>query len=165
MEEHLKRRPPKTPFSEEKIRSLRAEAIQKIKSTFLPDEKIIKILLIGSSIKNTFGKYEPPGFRGSLFSDFDFLFFVEDAFEIPDWLTRERDGRPFPEQFSDANLAFRQKNFVQNQYDAEIFFIRKSTWKNPEIQALGERKNTGIPMTPDSQHKHWIIYSREDQIR
>ena len=76
MEEHLKKRPQKKVFSKEEINSLRNQAIDKIKSKLLPDDKIIKIVLIGSSVKNTFGEYNPPGFRGSLFSDFDFIVFI-----------------------------------------------------------------------------------------
>ncbi|MFQ5540743.1 MAG: hypothetical protein ACE5F4_00645 [Candidatus Paceibacteria bacterium] len=155
MEEHLKKRPQKKVFQKEKIDSLRNQAIEKIKSKLLPDEKIIKIILIGSSVKYSFGEYEPPGFRGSLFSDFDFIVFVKDDFEILEWLDREPDGKPFPDE--NMNLAYRNKRFVEDKYDVEVFFIRKSNAQDPEIQELGEL--AGIPMTSDSKHKHIIVYS------
>ena len=157
MEEYLKKRPQKKVFQKEEIDSLRNQAIEKIKSKLLPDEKIIKIILIGSSLKNSFGEYEPPGFRGSLFSDFDFIVFVEDNFKIPKWLDREPDGKPFPDD--SMNLAYRNKNFINNKYDVEVFFIRKSNMQDSKIQKLGEL--AGIPMTSDSKHKHLIVYSRE----
>ena len=50
MEEHLKKRPQKKVFQKEEIDSLRNQAIEKVKSKLLPDEKIIKIILIGSSV-------------------------------------------------------------------------------------------------------------------
>ena len=154
MEEHLKKRPPKKIFPTEEIDSLRNQAVEKIKSKLLPDEKIIKVTMIGSSLKNSFGEYEPPGFRGSLFSDFDFIVFVEDDFEIPSWLDREPDGKPFPDD--NMNLAYRNKKFIDDKYDIEVFFIRKSNMQDSKIQELGEL--AGIPMTSDSNHKHLIIH-------
>ncbi|MFA5047724.1 MAG: hypothetical protein WC516_01640 [Patescibacteria group bacterium] len=120
MEEYLKKRPQKKVFSKKKIDRLRNQAIDKIKAKFLPDEKIIKIILVGSSIKDSFGKYDPPGFRGSLFSDFDFIVFVEDDYQIPKWLDRELDGKPFLND--DLNLAYRNKKFIDDKYDVEVFF-------------------------------------------
>jgi hypothetical protein len=157
MEEHLRKRPDKKIFSEELISVLRETAVDKIKSKLLPDKKIIKIILIGSSVKNTFGEYEPPGFRGSLFSDFDFIVFVDDDYEIPRWLDREPDGKPFPDD--KLNLAYRNKNFVEGKYDVEVFFVRKSDMQDSKIQELGEL--AGIPMTKESKRKHLIIYSRD----
>ena len=157
MEEHLKKRPQKKVFPKVKIDSLRNQAIEKIKSKLLPDEKIIKIILIGSSLKNSFGEYEPPGFRGSLFSDFDFIVFIEDDFKIPKWLDKEPEGKPFPN--SAMNLAYRNKNFIDDKYDVEVFFIRKSNMHDPKIQELGEL--AGIPMTQDSKHKHLVVYSKK----
>ena len=157
MEEHLKKRPQKKVFPKEEIDSLRNQAIEKIKSKLLPNEKIIKITLIGSSVKKSFGEYEPPGFRGSLFSDFDFIIFVDDDFEIPKWLDREPDGKPFPDD--NMNLAYRNKKFIEDKYDVEVFFIRKSNAQNIEIQRLGEK--AGIPMTSDSKNKHLIVYSKD----
>jgi predicted nucleotidyltransferase len=154
MEEHLKKRPQKKVFQKKEINSLRNQAIEKIKSKLLLDEKIIKIILIGSSVKNSFGEYEPPGFRGSLFSDFDFIVFVEDNFEIPTWLDREPDGKPFPDD--SINLAYRNKKFIDNKYDVEVFFIRESNAKDLKIQKQGEE--AGIPITSDSKHKHLIVY-------
>jgi len=157
MEEYLKKRPNKKIFSEKLIGVLRKRVIDKIESKLLPDKKIIKIILIGSSVKNTFGEYEPPGFRGSLFSDFDFIVFVDDDYEIPKWLGWEPGGKPFPDD--KLNLAYRNKKFVDGKYDIEVFFIRKSDGQNFKIQELGEL--AGIPMTPESKHKHLIIYYRD----
>ena len=157
MEEYLKKRPQKKVFPKEEIDSLRNQAIDKIKSKLLPDDKIIKIILIGGSVKNTFGKYNHHGFRGSLFSDFDFIVFVEDDYEIPQWLDREPDGKPFPDD--NMNLAYRNKKFIENKYDIEVFFIRKSNMEDSKIQELGEL--AGIPMTSDTKHKHLIIYSKD----
>jgi len=154
MEEHLKNRPQKKIFHIKKINKLRAKAIDKIKSKLLPNEGIIKIILIGSSIKSSFGKYEPPGFRGSLYSDFDYIVFVEDNYKIPSWLDREPDGKPFPEE--SLNLAYRNKKFIDNKYDVEVFFIKRSNLQDSKIQKLGEQ--AGIPMTPNSKHKHIVIY-------
>jgi len=157
MEKYLRKRPRKRVFPKEKIDSLRNQAIDKIKSRLLPDNKIIKIVLIGSSVKNSFGEYEPPGFRGSLFSDFDFIVFVDDNYEIPRWLDREPDGKPFPED--SMNLSYRNKRFIEDKYDFEVFFIRKSNIQDSKIQELGEL--AGIPMTSDTKNKHSVIYSKD----
>ncbi|MFH1456288.1 MAG: hypothetical protein ABIF40_05050 [archaeon] len=111
---------------------------------------------MGSSVKGTFGKYEPPGFRGSLYSDFDFIVFVEDNYPIPKWLDREPDGKPFSKD--ELNLAYRNEKFIQDTYDVEVFFIRKSNMTNHKIQKLGEL--AGIPMSDKSNHKHSVIYSK-----
>jgi hypothetical protein len=157
MEEHLEKRPPKRVFSAGKIDNLRKQAIEKIKSKLLPNNEIIKILLIGSSVKNSFGEYEPPGFRGSLFSDFDFIVFIEDDYEIPKWLDKDPNGKPFPND--KLNLAYRNNKFVESKYDIEIFFVRRKNMMNVKIQELGER--AGIPMTSDSNHKHLVVYSKD----
>ncbi len=156
MEEHLKERPAKMIFSEEEISKLRNKAIEKIKSKLLPNEGIIKIILIGSSVKNSFGEYEAPGFRGSLFSDFDFVIFIEDDYNIPQWLDKEPTGKPFPED--DMNLAYRSQKFIENKYDAEIFFIRKENMQSENVQQLGEA--AGIPMTPNSNHKNIVVFEK-----
>ncbi|MFH1426055.1 MAG: hypothetical protein ABIG66_01330 [Candidatus Kerfeldbacteria bacterium] len=156
MEDHLKERPPKKTFSKKTIDALRDKAIDKIKAQLLPDEEVLRIVLIGSSIKESFEEYRPPGFRGSLYSDFDFIVFVDNDYEIPDWLDREPDGKPFPDD--DMNLAYRNKNFIDGKYDAEVFFIREANANDEEIQELGEQ--AGIPMTSASAHKHMVVYSR-----
>ncbi len=152
----MKNKPAKKIFPKDKIDSLRNQAIEKIRPRLLPDEKIIKIILMGSSVKGTFGQYESPGFRASLFSDFDFIVFVEDDYQIPDWLDKEPDGKPFSDD--KLNLAYRNKNFVENKYDIEVFFIRKSNMQNPEIQKLGEQ--AGIPIAPNTKSKYLSIYSK-----
>jgi predicted nucleotidyltransferase len=154
MEEHLKSRPKKTIFSPLIIQKLKDKAIKKIKSKLLQDSGIIKIVMIGSSLKNSFGKYAAPGFRGSLYSDFDFIVFIRDDYEIPGWLDRELDGKPFPDD--EMNLDYRNKKFIDEKYDVEVFFIRERNMKNKKIQKLGEM--AGIPMSKDSKHKNLIIY-------
>jgi len=149
-------RPPKEPYNLKDIELLRKKAIEKVTSKLLPNEKIIKILLIGSSVKNDFGKYESPGFRGSLYSDFDFIVFVDDDYEIPKWLIRESSGRPFSCDI--LNLAYRNKKFIDDMYDVEIFFIRRKNMYDEKIKEEGEL--AGIPMIPTSKNKHMIIYSK-----
>jgi len=154
-EKHLKFRPKKTLYPKAIQSNLKKKAIKKIKSKFLPNNKIIKIILIGSIIKNTFGRYELPGFRGSLYSDFDFIIFVKDNYKIPKWLRKEPTGKPFPD--NKLNLAYRNKRFIDKKYDVEIFFIREKEMNNKRIQKLGEK--AGIPMTKKSKHKHLFIYN------
>lgn len=157
MEDYFKKRPPKKVFQVKVIERFRNKAVEEIKSKFLSDDKIIKIMLIGSSVKKTFGQYAPPGFRGSLYSDFDFIIFVEDNYKIPNWLNKEPTSKPFPED--KLNLAYRNKDFIENKYDLEVFFIRRKNMNDPKIQKLGEQ--AGIPMTKNSKHKHLLIYSKE----
>jgi len=154
MENHLGNRPHKAPFPLKTQIALREDVIEKVKLKFLPDDRIIKILLIGSSVKASFGKYAPPGFRGSLYSDFDFIFFVEDDYAIPQWLAKDPLGKPFHDKGLD--LAYKIKKFIDEKYNAEIFFVRRATMENPMLQKDGEL--AGIPMTNKSKQKHLIIY-------
>ena len=108
-------------------------------------------------MKNNFGEYEPPGFRGSLYSDFDFIVFVEDDYVIPKWLNREPSGKPF--SCDEMNLAYRNKNFIDDTYDVEIFFIRRKNMYNKKIQQEGEL--AGIPMAAKSENKHIVVYSKK----
>ncbi|MBU1112134.1 MAG: hypothetical protein ABIG93_00815 [archaeon] len=156
MEDHLKSRPKKVPFKLSKQRELRKTAIHLVKNRLLPHQKIIKIILIGSSVKGNFGKYKSPGFRGSLYSDFDFIVFVDSYYKIPKWLKRELNGKPFADD--KLNLAYRNKKLIDNKFDIEVFFVRKSSMKNPKIKKLGEL--AGIPMSKNSKHKHLVVYSR-----
>jgi hypothetical protein len=151
------KKPLKKVYSKENVDAIRNLAIKKIKKLFLPDEKIIKIILIGSSVKNNFGEYEPPGFRGSLYSDLDFIIFVEDDYEIPGWLCREPTGKPFADDA--LNLAYRNKNFIGGKYDVEVFFVRRSSMRIKDIQMEGER--AGIPMTSTSEHEHILVFAKE----
>jgi len=157
MVEYLKKRPQKTVFQKKEIKSLKNKAIKKIKLKLLPNKKIIKIILLGSSIENSFGEYEPPGFRGSLFSDFDFIVFVEDDYKIPKWFKKEPEGKPFP--YDKLNLAYRNKNFIENKYDVEVFFIRRKSMNDPKIKKLGEL--AGIPMNSNSKHKYLSVYYKD----
>jgi hypothetical protein len=156
MEEHLQKRPEKRIFPQKLQDSLREKAVQAIKSKMLPNDKIIKILLIGSSVKNSFGEYSPPGFRGSLFSDFDFIVFVKDDYKIPKWLNKEPAGKPFSDE--KLNLAYRNKKFIDDKYDIEVFFVRENNMHNPKI--IEESELAGIPMTEKSKNKHIVIYSQ-----
>lgn len=149
----MKKRPNKKKFPLKIQKELREEAISFIKDKFISDKNISKIILIGSSINGNFGEYESPGFRGSLYSDFDFIFFIKDDYRIPIWLRREPSGRPFPE--SRLNLAYRNKRAVDKKYDIEIFFIREKNANNPLIQKLGEK--AGIPMVKNSKHKYLVL--------
>jgi hypothetical protein len=156
MEKYLKERPKKIIYSKAIQLSLKKKAIKKVKSKFLPDNKIIKIILIGSIVKKTFGKYMPPGFRGSLYSDFDFIIFVKDNYKIPKWLRKEPTGKPFSD--NKLNLAYRNKKFIEKKYDVEIFFIREKNMNSKKIQKLGER--AGIPMLKNTKHKYIILYNK-----
>ena len=159
MADYTGERPEKKTYNVNRIKLLRDRAIKKIKSIFLPDNRIIKIFLIGSSIKGDFGEYEPPGFRGSLYSDFDFIIFVEDEYKIPRWLKgKQSDAKPFPK--SDLNLTHRIKNFVDNKYDAEILFVRRSTMENNEIERMAEEPGCEIPFSEKSRWRHFVVYSR-----
>lgn len=155
MEQHLVSCPRKTVFDESEQISLRSEAMQKIQTILLPNALVQKIVLIGSSVKGSFGKYDPPGFRGSLYSDFDFIVFVDDAYEIPSALTPEPEGKPFSD--ITLNLAFRMPKFLRDTYDAEVFFIRETHANGVKIQKIGE--DAGIPMTENSLHPHIVVYT------
>ena len=155
-EAHLDSRPPKRIFPPDIQIQLRNKAIAEIKERLLSDSGIIRVVLMGSSVKGTFGKYEPPGFRGSIYSDFDFIVFVEDDYEIPGWLEREPDGKPFPDDA--MNLAYKCRKLVENKFDAEVFFIRKSDMDVPKVQKLGEE--AGIPMTVESEHPHIVLFEK-----
>jgi len=153
-EHYLKNRPRKRFFSIKIQERLRDKAIETIKLKFLPDKKILKIILIGGSIKGAFGRYEKPGFRGSLYSDFDFIIFVKDNYKIPRWLRKEPDGKPFSDD--KFNLAYRNKRFIDSKYDIEIFFIRESSLKNNEY--IKQAKRAGIPLNPKSKFKQMMIF-------
>ena len=154
MEAYLKIRPLKSSFPLNVQLELREKAIKEVERVFLPSREIEKVILIGSSVKGTFGQYEAPGFRGSLFSDFDFIFIVTDNYRIPEWLNREPDGKPFP--IESLNLAYRNKKLIDDKYDCEFFFVRKSSLKIKDFQDLAER--AGIPMREGSSINHLVIY-------
>lgn len=154
MEPHLQSRPKKTPLSIDEQERIRAIAIEKIQALLLPSQGISKIVLIGSSVKGVFGSYEAPGFRGSLFSDFDFIVFVKDTFKIPSFLEREPNGKPFEDE--GLNLAYRIKNYVNDTYDAEVFFIRESSLKLDSVCEFAEQ--AGIPIDEQSQNPSITVY-------
>ncbi|MBU0732106.1 hypothetical protein KKC88_04460 [Patescibacteria group bacterium] len=150
-------RPAKKPFTENEQVLLRNKAIDKIKDLFLPNDKILKIILIGSSVKGSFGEYGPPGFRNSLFSDFDFIFFVKDDYEIPDWLKKEPSGKPFTDD--SLNLAYRNAKMVDDKYDIEFFFIREENLDDNNFIEEGE--GAGIPLKKNSKIEHLTIFEKK----
>jgi predicted nucleotidyltransferase len=149
-------RPKKTKFSLRIQKELREKAIKLIKEEFLPDKDILKIILIGSSVKGNFGQYDSPGFRRSLYSDFDFIFLIKDNYKIPNWLKKEPSAKPFLD--NRLNLTYRNKKVIDNKYDIEIFFIRETDAKNKEIQKLGEK--AGIAITKNTKNKYIVIYKK-----
>lgn len=156
MEPHLLTRPPKIPFPLAEQERLRVAALVAIKNLLLPNIGIFKIVLIGSSVKGSFGEYESPGFRGSLFSDFDFIVFVSDDYVISSALEREVSAKPFPDDA--LNLAYRIKKFVENKFDAEIFFIREQSLAISSFRETAEM--VGIPLSVHSIHPNVIVYER-----
>lgn len=154
MEKHLKARPNKKAFPLKKQNELREKAIKEIKKRFLPNRKILKIILMGSSVKGSFGEYEPPGFRNSLFSDFDFIFIVTNDYPIPVWLRREPSGKPFSKD--ELNLAYRNSKMIENKYDFEMFFVREKSLYDPKI--VKEAEKAGIPLSNKSKNKHLVIF-------
>ena len=137
--------------------SLEIKRLRKLRRSFCRIKKIIKIYLIGSSLKHDFGQYDPPGFRGSLFSDFDFIIFVEDDYTIPE-LEKEPDGRPFRDD--SINLAYRIKNFIEDKYDAEVFFVRRKAMENKQIRALAEAPGCEIPFNEKSKWPLVVVYQQ-----
>jgi predicted nucleotidyltransferase len=135
-------RPEKKSFSLPEQERLRTLAVQEIYRLLLPDEDIIKIILIGSSVKGTFGEYAPPGFLGHLFSDFDFIVFVKDNYDVPAGLEREPDGRPFENEALDH--AYRVSKIVEGRYDVEVFFVYESSLLDGATLEKGEE--AGLPM-------------------
>jgi hypothetical protein len=154
MEPHLQSRPKKTPLSIDEQERIRAIAIEKIQALLLPNEGVKKIVLIGSSVKGVFGSYEAPGFRGSPFSDFDFIVFVNNTYKIPSFLEREPNGKPFEDE--GLNLAYRIKHFVNDTYDAEVFFIREASLKQDNVCEFAEQ--AGIPMDEQSKNPFITVY-------
>ena len=150
-------RPAKKLFTENEQVQLRNKAIDKIKDLFLPDEKILKIVLIGSSVQGSFGEYESPGFRGNLYSDFDFIFFVKDDYEIPGWLNKEPDGKPFADD--KLNLAYRNAKMVDDKHDIEFFFIREENLDDNNFIEEGE--GAGIPLKKNSKIEHLTIFEKK----
>ncbi len=144
----------KTPYALEEQLRLRALAIEKIKQVMLPDVGITKILLIGSSVKGNFGEYSPPGFRGSLYSDFDFIVYVTDDYIIPSTVTREPRARPFEKH--ELNEAYRIEIFIEDKYGAEVFFVRAATLADAIVCAEGEM--AGIPMTEETNNPFITVY-------
>lgn len=95
-----------------------------------------------------------------MFSDFDFIAFVEDDYKIPNWLEKEPSAKPFPDD--NLNLAYRNKKFIDGKYDVEIFFVRRKTMNNSKTEKLAEE--CGIPFSEDSKLKHIVVYS-EDWVK
>ena len=79
---------------------------------------------------------------------------MKDTYTIPDRLEREPDGKPFADDA--LNLAYRQKNFVEEKYDAELFFIRESSLQQETFCTAAE--SAGIPSSEESQYPHLVIY-------
>lgn len=56
------------------------------------------------------------------------------------------------------NLTYRNKDFIDDTYDVEIFFVRRKNMYDKKIQVEGEL--AGIPMTTESKNKYMLIYSK-----
>lgn len=97
------------------------------------------------------------GFRGSLYSDFDFIVFTTDDFNPPLWLNREPDGKPFSQD--EWNLAYRQKDFILDKFDAEIFFIHSNNLTNPDF--IEQAEKAGIPLSESSSHQFITVYQND----
>ena len=78
----MKERPKKIVLSKSEQKKIFEKVKKFVLKDLLPNPKINKILMFGSLVKGTFGKYEKP-FKKRIYSDVDILLFVEDDFKVP----------------------------------------------------------------------------------
>ena len=74
------------------------------------------------------------------------------------WLNKEPTGKPFSD--NKLNLAYRNKKFIDNKYDVEIFFIKEKSLNDPTI--IEEAENAGIPLKNKSKNKYLIIFNKNN---
>jgi predicted nucleotidyltransferase len=82
MKVYMEERPRKNFFSKSEKRKIFKKAKKFVLKDLLPNSKINRIIIFGSLVRGTFGKYEKP-FKHRLYSDVDFLILVENDFKIP----------------------------------------------------------------------------------
>lgn len=150
MEEHMKERPGKTVLPKPEQREILKKAKSLVLKDLLPNPKINKILMFGSLVKRTFGKYEKP-YKGRTYSDIDILLLVEDDFKVP-----EKWKLHFESDLYNVYNICKLNGKILIQY----MVCRKSSYQNEEHQK--EAENWGVPLLLErSRHGYIVLYERE----
>lgn len=150
MEEYMKERPPKTilPKLEQKKISKRVKRF--VLNDLLPNPKINKIIMLGSLVKGTFGRYDKP-FKNRIYSDVDFLLLVENNFKIPKLWKKHYMGKMY-QVYNRTKLGGK----ILIQYAV----CRKNSYQNKKHQT--EAEEWGIPLLlGKSKHKFKVIYENK----
>ena len=150
MEEYMKERPPKTILSKSEQKKIFEKVKKFVLKDLLPNPKINKIILFGSLIKETFGRYEKP-FKGRIYSDVDVLLLVENSFEVPNTWKKHFMGKIY-------QVYNRTK--LDNEILIQYIVCKKEFYQNKKYQNIAEK--WGVPLLLDkSKHKYVIIYEKK----
>jgi len=149
MEEYMKERPRKTIFSKSEQKKIFEKVKNFVLNDLLPNPKINKIIMFGSLVKGTFGKYEKP-FKHRMYSDIDILLLVENNFRVPKKWKLHISCKLY-------------KVFNITKLDRKILIqymvCRKKSYTNKKHQKEAEK--WGAPLLlAKSKHKYVVIYDK-----
>ncbi len=147
MEKYTKERPRKIIFSKTEQKKIFEKAKDFILKDLLPNKKISKVLMMGSLVKGTFGKYEKP-FKNRIYSDIDVLLMVEDDFSIP---------KKWRFHFSCKLYDVFDIDKFDKKISVQYIVCRKSSYQNKKNQKEAEK--WGVPLLlRKSNHRYTVLY-------
>ena len=113
----------------------------------LPNDKINKIIVLGSIVKGTFGRYEK-AFKKRRYSDIDVLLLVENDFKVPKrWKTHLKSHL--------YNVYDIRK--LDNKVLIQYIVCKKRSYQNKKHQKEAEK--WGVPLLlKKSKHKFIVLY-------
>jgi predicted nucleotidyltransferase len=147
MEEHIKERPKKSILPEDEQKEILEKVKEFVLDDLLPNPKINKIILFGSLVKGTFGKYEKT-YKNRIYSDIDILVMVEDDFEVQD---------EWKSHFSCGLYDVYNVHELDGKIPIQYLVCTKKSYEKEENQEEAEK--WGVPLLLNkSKHNYIILY-------
>ncbi len=146
----MKERPKKIVLSKSEQKKIFEKVKKFVLKDLLPNPKINKILMFGSLVKGTFGKYEKP-FKKRIYSDVDILLFVEDDFKVP---------KHWKEHFIGKIFQVYNRIKLDKKILIQYLVCKRSNYQNKKYQKIAE--NWGVPfLLKKSKHKYIVLYEKK----
>jgi predicted nucleotidyltransferase len=148
MEDYMKERPKRKPFSMELQRGIIKRVREFVLKDLLPNPDINRIILFGSLARGEFGRYEGP-FQGRIYSDIDILLLVEDDFEPRRGWELHFEGRMY-NVYNTGKL---------DGFLVQYMVCRRSVYEDPDCQR--EAEDWGVPLLlRKSRHRYIVLYEK-----
>jgi len=142
-------RPRKNVFPIKIQNEIHKRAKEFVLKDLLPNPKINRMIIIGSSVKKKFGKYEKQ-FKNRIYSDIDVIVFVEDSF---------KPSKKWKKHFFCKLYNVYEIKRLEKKYLIHYAFTKKSIYTKKKYQKEAEKYGIALALKK-SKHKYITWYEK-----